>query len=152
MIYLLDTSILIAYLREFNPTQEFVDEKFAPLDIVNIAIISVVTIGEIKAIAFKNGWGNRRISKIDETVKKFVVADINTADILNRYAEIDAFSQGRLKNRKSNFSARNMGKNDIWIAATASVLEADLLTTDNDFDHLHNEFLSVAKIDLSKNI
>ncbi len=152
MIYLLDTSILIAYLREFNATQEFVDEKFAPLDIFNIAIISVVTIGEIKAIAFKNSWGNRRISKINETLKKFVVADINTAEILQRYAEIDAFSQGRLNNRKSSFSARNMGKNDIWIAATASVLEADLLTTDNDFDHLHNKFLSVAKIDLNKNI
>jgi tRNA(fMet)-specific endonuclease VapC len=44
-----------------------------------------------------------------------------------------------------------MGKNDIWIAATASVLNAVLLTTDNDFDHLHDEFLTVARVDL-KNI
>jgi tRNA(fMet)-specific endonuclease VapC len=43
-----------------------------------------------------------------------------------------------------------MGKNDLWIAATTSVLDAILLTTDNDFDHLHNEFLQVAKIDLTK--
>jgi predicted nucleic acid-binding protein len=41
-----------------------------------------------------------------------------------------------------------MGKNDLWIAATASVLDATLLTTDNDFDHLQNEFLQVAKVDL----
>jgi len=39
-----------------------------------------------------------------------------------------------------------MGKNDLWIAATASVLEATLLTTDFDFDHLKGVFLEVAKI------
>lgn len=149
MIYLLDTNILIAYLRDSNPVQEFVDEHFAPLSKANTAIISVVSVGEIKAIAFKNSWGNRRILKIDATLKNFVIADINAVDILNRYAEIDAFSQGRLASRKSNFSARNMGKNDLWIAATASVLEARLLTTDNDFNHLHDEFLAVAKIDLN---
>lgn len=49
-------------------------------------------------------------------------------------------------------SARNMGKNDIWIAATASVLGAVLLTTDNDFDHLQDEFLQVDKIEIDKTI
>jgi tRNA(fMet)-specific endonuclease VapC len=78
-----------------------------------------------------------------------LVIDLNFRDIIDRYAEIDAFSQGRLDGRKSNFTARNMGKNDLWIAATASVLDATLLTTDNDFNHLHDEFLSVAKIDLN---
>ncbi len=45
-------------------------------------------------------------------------------------------------------SARNMGKNDIWIAATASVLDATLLTTDKDFNHLDGEFFQVGKIDI----
>jgi predicted nucleic acid-binding protein len=40
-----------------------------------------------------------------------------------------------------------MGKNDLWIAATASVLEATLLTLDHDFNHLRNEFLQVETID-----
>jgi predicted nucleic acid-binding protein len=40
-----------------------------------------------------------------------------------------------------------MGKNDIWIAATASVLNATLLTTDGDFAHLNSVFLSVIQID-----
>jgi predicted nucleic acid-binding protein len=44
-------------------------------------------------------------------------------------------------------SSRNMGKNDIWIAATASVLNATLVTTDADFDHLNGVFLTVAYID-----
>jgi predicted nucleic acid-binding protein len=34
-----------------------------------------------------------------------------------------------------------------WGAATASVLNAKLLTTDRDFDHLNKEFLEVIYID-----
>lgn len=127
----------------------YVDKEFAPLDVSNNAVISVVTVGEIRAIALKNGWGAKRIGKIEDLLIQVVIADINSEDVINRYAEIDAFSQGRLDGKVSNFTARNMGKNDIWIAATASVLDATLLTTDNDFHHLHDEFLSVAKIDLS---
>ena len=40
-----------------------------------------------------------------------------------------------------------MGDNDIWIAATSSVLKAVLLTTDHDFDHLDGVFLKVIYID-----
>ena len=34
-----------------------------------------------------------------------------------------------------------MGKNDIWIAATAAVTGARLLTTDKDFDHFSGVYL-----------
>ena len=40
-----------------------------------------------------------------------------------------------------------MGKNDLWIAATASVLNAALLAIDHDFDHLSSVFLKVIYID-----
>jgi hypothetical protein len=40
----------------------------------------------------------------------FLVADINIENVIERYANLDAFSQGRLASIKSNFSARNMGK------------------------------------------
>ena len=55
---------MIAYLREPNLTQEYVDKHFAPLDISNEAIISVVTVGEIKAIAIKNSWGQNELAKL----------------------------------------------------------------------------------------
>ncbi|MDN5203316.1 hypothetical protein QQ008_18155 [Fulvivirgaceae bacterium BMA10] len=42
-------------------------------------------------------------------------------------------------------SAKNMGKNDLWIAATAFVAKAELITMDGDFDHLNGEFLTVHK-------
>ena len=77
--------------------------------------------------------------------------DINDPLILWRYAEIDAFSQGRHVDMKlpEGMSSRNMGKNDLWIAASASVLNAKLLTTDKDFEHLNGEFLEVIYIDPS---
>ena len=40
-----------------------------------------------------------------------------------------------------------MGKNDLWIAATASVLKANLLVIDHDFDHLDGVFLNRIYID-----
>ena len=39
----------------------------------------------------------------------------------------------------------DMGKKDLWVAATASVLGAKLLTTDGDFDHLKGVFLDLEK-------
>jgi len=77
-----------------------------------------------------------------------VVVDINTTEIIDRYAEIDAFSQGKLTRGNSSFSSRNMGKNDLWIAATVSILKVPLLTTDKDFDHLNNEYISLDSIDI----
>jgi|GEM_PF-5599429 hypothetical protein len=41
------------------------------------------------------------------------------------------------------FSARNMGKNDIWIAATAA-----LITSDQDFDHLADEVIKPERVAL----
>ena len=43
-----------------------------------------------------------------------------------------------------------MGKNDLWIAATAAVLDATLLTMDKDFNHLNDIFLTVNCIDINK--
>ena len=43
-----------------------------------------------------------------------------------------------------------MGKEDLWIAATASVLNAILITTDKDFQHLDNEFIKLEYIYINK--
>lgn len=147
MTLLFDTNAVLIYLRN-QPVKGIIESTYKPFGSLNTAVISVVTVGELKAFALKNQWGRPKIQTMDAFVLRFVVSDINTEDVINRYAEIDAFSQGRLVGKKSGLSARNMGKNDIWIAATASVLDAILLTTDNDFDHLHNEYFTVAQVDL----
>lgn len=39
-----------------------------------------------------------------------------------------------------------MGKNDLWIAATARLADGILLTTDRDFDHLGSSGIKVERI------
>jgi predicted nucleic acid-binding protein len=60
---------------------------------------------------------------------------------------IDAYSQGKHPDYQPivAFNARNMGKNDLWIAATAFLYGIPLVTTDHDFDHLHPDFIEVIK-------
>jgi tRNA(fMet)-specific endonuclease VapC len=143
MKYVLDTNILLHYLRA-SPIALQIDAKYNPLNSnVNDAIICVVSVGELKAIAKTNHWGRTRLEQLELFLDELVVTDIHAEDLLERYAEIDAFSNGKLLGRPLGMTSRNMGKNDLWIAATASVLEATLLTTDLDFNHLHNEFLQV---------
>jgi len=43
-----------------------------------------------------------------------------------------------------------MGKNDLWIAASASFLKAELITTDKDFNHLDGNYIKLKRIDFSK--
>ena len=40
-----------------------------------------------------------------------------------------------------------MGKNDLWIAASAAVTGAILMTTDKDFNHLHPGLIERILID-----
>ena len=69
-------------------------------------------------------------------------------NLTDTYAQIDAYSQhrNRLFADYTFKTARNMGKNDLWIAATAALLGLRLVTTDGDFDHLHEVFFDVQKL------
>jgi tRNA(fMet)-specific endonuclease VapC len=147
MTYLLDTNILVIYIKG-GLLRNFIETKFDPMGKGNYPLASVVTVGEIKAIAKRNNWGNLKLRILDDLLKDLIIADINSEDILDAYAEIDTFSQGKLAGKPLGVSARNMGKNDLWIAATAAVTGAKLLSADNDFDHLNGTFLDFEKIDL----
>ncbi len=147
MNYLLDTNILLIYLRNDQLTAK-IDHQFNPLTFPNRPLVSVVSLGEINSLALRNQWGEKRMDLLDRFLKKFLIADINVETIIHRYAEIDAYSQGKLTGKPLSMSARNMGKNDLWIAATASVLKAKLITMDSDFDHLNYVFIEIEKIDV----
>jgi len=102
-----------------------------------------VTIGEIRSIALQNNWGAKRIEFVEQFLKEFVVIDVRYNDLINTYAEIDAFSQGKFARKPLGTSSRNMGKNDLWIAATAHIMNAQLITMDKDFQHLDKEYFEV---------
>lgn len=144
--FLLDTGIVLGYARSAGYAED-VDKKF---DIfANTPLVSVVSKGEIYALAIQRNWGSNKLKLLDELLRKLPVVDINDDQLIKRYAEIDAYSLGKnsAKPLPKGHTARPMGKNDLWIAATASVVKAALLTTDHDFDHLNTTFLEVVYID-----
>lgn len=148
MNFLLDTNVLLIYLRD-RDKRTYIENTYNIFSSDKNTIISVVTLGEIRSIALRNYWGGRRIEQLNGILKGLIIADINSEDVIERYAEIEAFSQGRSKQKKLLTSSRNMGKNDLWIAATTSVLGANLLTTDKDFDHLNGVFLNRTLLNLT---
>ncbi len=147
MTYVLDTNIILTYFRK-SSTWYRIEETFSIFESETEVMIPAIVIGELRSLAIRNGWGKRKIAQLEELIKRFIPLFDLTEDIVNRYAEIDAFSQGRLPGRQLDCSARNMGKNDLWIAAVASALNATLITIDGDFDHLNNRFLNVARFEL----
>jgi len=101
------------------------------------------------SLAYQFGWGKRKRRSLQRILADLPTLQIYDDELIAQYAEVDALSQGKLPDRPlpNGLSSRNMGKNDLWIAATASVIEATLLTTDTDFDHLHDEYLQRIYID-----
>ncbi|WP_425421086.1 type II toxin-antitoxin system VapC family toxin [Phaeodactylibacter xiamenensis] len=147
MNYFFDTNAILIYLRD-HVQKDWLDKNYDPLGDDNTAMISVVVLGELESLYLRNNWGRRRIESLRIFLRKFLITDINSRDIIRRYGEIDAFSQGKLKEKRLGDSSRNMGKNDLWIAATASVTNSRLISSDKDFNHLKGEYLDSLLIEI----
>jgi predicted nucleic acid-binding protein len=102
------------------------------------SLISVVTAGEMRSLSLQFGWGQAKLGALDLLLRELVWIEIGNALILDAYGELD---------HESHKAGRTMGKNDVWIAATAKVTGATLLTTDRDFDHLHGTWIDRIWID-----
>jgi predicted nucleic acid-binding protein len=124
MLYLLDTNIIISIIRQ-------------KAELPPYSAISIISVGELKALATKRKWGYQKRFTLEKILGEIPVFGIELS-LTDVYATVDAYSQGELLSDPlpSGISARNMGKNDIWIAATALFYDAELHTFDNDFDHL----------------
>jgi tRNA(fMet)-specific endonuclease VapC len=146
--FVLDSGLLLGYVRGAGYA-EYTERKYGLSQPQTVTVISVVTRGEMYSLALQLGWPADKVERLESYLRKVPAVDISTERVIKRYADIDAFSQGRHPGRKlpTGMSSRNMGKNDLWIAATASVLNATLVTVDHDFDHLHGVFLNVVFID-----
>jgi tRNA(fMet)-specific endonuclease VapC len=146
MTYIWDTNILLYSVSE-EVFLEKLNKRFDIFNPLNTNLISAVTIGEIYSIALRNRWGSKRMSNLAQKLK--LVTPIPVTDDLNliqMYAEIDVYSQNQHPSLKMTTSARKMGKNDLWIAATTAIYNATLLSSDLDFEHLDGLFLYFEKI------
>lgn len=134
MLYLLDTNVLINLILR-------------KAELPPYSTISIITVGELKALATKLKWGYQKRLTLEKILGEIPVFGIELG-LTDVYATVDAYSQGELISDPlpPGTSSRNMGKNDIWIAATALFYDAELHTADNDFDHLPAIGLRLRKV------
>lgn len=129
--WLLDTSILVHVLRRDDLGRHLVEGE-ALRARQEVPLLPVVCVGEILSLGKQFGWGEQKLKTLRELLAELVIVDINSEPVLTAYAEIDAWCRQ---------SGKRPGKNDLWIAATAVATDATLLTSDKDFDPLHERFL-----------
>lgn len=135
--FVLDTNIVLAYIRQSPQYLNAESRLNLTADDAQL-IVSVVNVGEMRVLAQRNGWGEKKTAQLDSFIEQTLfIVDVSSGapELLDAYVEIDCFSKGR-----------SMGKNDLWIAATAAVTGASLVTTDGDFDHLGDVFFQLAKV------
>lgn len=143
--FILDTNILMAYLKANNRLYTKVSEENKLNDDDALIMISAITKGEIRSLAMQNRLGERRLETLNKLLNLLITIDVsgNNEILLNAYAEIDSYSLKRHPTKTYTGSAKPMGKNDMWIAATALAVNATLLTTDGKFMHLDKAFIDI---------
>ena len=151
--FILDTGILLGLTRGAQWARRAFD-RLELNDPGTTVFTSVVCHGEILALAERNGWGEPKRYKLGRVLDGLPRLDIGKGGILKAYALVDAWTHGRHVVAPNDAPppkpARSMGKNDLWIAATAHASGAVLVTTDRDFDHLHGVWLNRELVDMSQ--
>jgi tRNA(fMet)-specific endonuclease VapC len=128
-LFLLDTSVIIHLVRG----KEVAQRILSYYDLIHCQprpLVSVVSLAEVRVMADVHQWGEAKRDALARTLQSLVVVDINHPLVIDAYVRID------LHARKHPKGARQMGKNDLWIAACAAAADAFLLSTDEDFEHL----------------
>ena len=144
MYFVLDTNILVHLIRENEQIIQLVED----LEKEGAEVfISIVSVGEIYSLAYQFAWGKHKLQEMERLLEQLIPIPIDNKELAKMYAEIDTYSQHKnpIIAMPKGISAKNMGKNDIWIAATAYLLEATLITMDNDFNHLDSVYFNVLK-------
>lgn len=142
MRYVLDTNVLLYYVRG-GTTRTFLVETYDVFGAGNEPYISIVTVAEILVLAEKYGWGPAKTTILQELLSNLNIIDIEFQDLVEHYVHIELFSLNLHPDKPRAGSAMKMGKNDLWIAATAALIDATLLTSDKDFNHLDGEILQI---------
>ncbi len=123
MLYFLDTNILLAYVRRSDLSLK-IEAQYQISTREPHPLYSVVTQGELRALAQENNWGSAKRRDMEDFFVHFTETPIPFADVVDRHVELSEWSRR---------AGRVVGKNDLWIAASASATGATLLTTDHDF-------------------
>jgi len=140
--FVLDTGIVLGLIRK-SPWAHNAVEAYHVFDNANFVYISSITRVELMGMAYRLGWGAQKIDNLDKLLKRIPEIGINEKLIEDKYIEIDAYRENKHHSKKlpNGTSAFKIGDHDTWIAATASVIEAKLITSDKDFDKIDGVFI-----------
>jgi predicted nucleic acid-binding protein len=136
-LYLLDTNILVHYVRASDLYRR-VETIYSLTAISTRVLCSIINEGEIRSLARRWNWGAARLLVLEALLARLTRVPLEYAGIVDAYADMDDYLRRR---------GQALSKNDIWIAATARATGARLLTTDRDFDPLTPAFLARDWID-----
>jgi tRNA(fMet)-specific endonuclease VapC len=89
--------------------------------------VAAQTIAELQFGAFKKGWGEKRLRRLEVVLSPYIIIHTNES-ICTEWAKI---------RHEAESLGRSMGTADIWIAATARAYGLALVTHNSqDFDFL----------------
>ena len=142
MLFLLDTNILLAFIR-LGLLGLYLDATYRLYTLQPSPLVSIVTEAELRALALKHNWGPEKMASLQRLLNPLQIVPLPFRNIVEAYATIDVFCE------RHGYA---LGKNDIWIAATANVTGATLLTTDRDFEPLHGRYLQCAWVNPASRI
>lgn len=123
-LLLLDTSVL-----ELLTDPRISHPEWDPLVTGKTLLVSFVTVGETLHGAMKANWGPKRIAAMEARLRAYPVIP-GTFGVARKYAEL----------RRWFF--RQVGENDLWIAACALIQPepVPVATTDGDFHRIAERF------------
>lgn len=125
-MYVLDTSVVLVLVRQGELGRR-IERRFALTALSTRLIVSIVTRAEIEVIADRNQWGSSRRRVLAAFLDACTTVPIAHQDLVEGYVEAEAIC------RAAPGGAVQMGKNDLWIAATSHHVSCPLLTLDHDF-------------------
>lgn len=137
--YLLDTNVVLHLVRG-NDFAAYLADAFGLLDPPTRPLVSIVSHGELWAIADRNQWGANRRKELEELLDMLSYVSLDDQSVIAAYVDL---------RRASRQSGNTLSDNDTWIAACAKAAEATLLTSDTDFKAVPSTVCSVQHVEPS---
>jgi len=138
--YVLDTNILLALIRG-KALGESIDKAYGLRANLQRHVVSIASQAELLVLADRNKWAQAKRAAVNLMFENLVVLPIDGEALLDAYVQVSRADM------TWHEGPRNMGKNDIWLAATAASSGLPLLTTDKDFAFLNGNLIQVLWID-----
>jgi tRNA(fMet)-specific endonuclease VapC len=135
-LLILDTTILVHWVRQ-DRTGQYLKNTYTLDERPERPLLSTISEGEIVGLAKYWGWGEAKLTVLGTLIHELIRFEVSLPEVIEAYSEL------YYEDRRTG---RNTGENDLWIAASAKVTGAVLLTCDTDFLWLNPTFIRVEHI------